>query len=355
MEMNGEQIIKKGKKAPNWISTMYIIFIAAIVITIGVIIYRQKNEIPEPIDFTTNGAIGMETNKYAYLNIEGLTDEVAIYGNLENEYDANNDRYYIAISGGYLYLVDLDYETIDKLKAWQEYTFSEDENAVPPDPVKIYGMTEEVPTQLKQYAIDYYNEGISEEYQISLDEYEYVFGSVLLNVRKEPVDTSMEEMIIFVAGTGIFIILMIHIGIIVISRKTIKYLKKNEYEEDLARQLDDFVEEKHYKDKIILTRDYLVDIQNGITAFKYSDVKWIHVHNVKSYGVVTVSSSIMVHLKDGKTNLQCVEIKGKATEEFVEIFNKICEKTSPDTLKGYTQENIKEFNQYKKELKNKSI
>lgn len=353
MEMNGEQIIKKGKKAPSWIITMYAICIAAIVIAIGIMTYRNENEKPEPIDFTTNGAVGMDIDKYAFLEIEGLTDEVAIYGN-ENENDSSNDRYYIAISGGYLYLVDLDFDTLEQLKAWQDYTFSEDENAVPPEPVTIYGMTEQVPTELKQYAIDYYNNFVSEEYQVSLEYFENIFGSVLLNVRREPVDTSIEGMVILLASMGIFIILIVHISVTITSKRTIKYLKKNGYEEEVARQLDDCVEEKHYKDKVILTRDFLVDIQNGITAFKYSDVKWIHVHNVKSYGI-TVSSSIVVHLRDGKTNLQCVEIKGNATDEFVEVFNKICEKASPDTLKGYTQENIKEFKQYKKELKNQSL
>ena len=48
------------------------------------------------------------------------------------------------------------------------------------------------------------------------------------------------------------------------------------------------------------------------------------------------------------------EIDGKdyyflTTEEFLNIFNKICEKVPTDCLKGYTQENIKAFKKYKKE------
>ena len=127
---------------------------------------------------------------------------------------------------------------------------------------------------------------------------------------------------------------------------------ENHYEEELARQLDDFVEEKHYHDKVILTKDFFVDIKNGLVAFKYSDVKWIHIHSLKYYGVFNVSSSIIVHLKDGKTNLQCVEIKGKETEEFMDIFHKLCEKAPEDALRGYTQENIKAYKEYKKSLKN---
>ena len=74
---------------------------------------------------------------------------------------------------------------------------------------------------------------------------------------------------------------------------------------------------------------------------------------MKYYGVVTASSSIIAHLRDGKTDMQCVQIKGDSTEEFLGIFNKICEKAPADCLKGFTTENQKEFKEYRKELKRK--
>ena len=357
MEMKGEQILKKGKKTPKWIIWGYAIIILIAVVSIGIMTYREENEKPEPIDFTTNGAIDMETEQYAYMKVEGLTDEIAIYGNTENENSEENDRYYIAINEGYLYIVDLDFETIEKLKQIQEYTYSTDAEMPVPEPVTIYGMTENIPQQLKQMVVDYYNESVGEEYAITVDEFELYFGSVLLNVRKSPVDTTVEGAIFALSIIALIIMIIIHIVSNVARTKMKKYLKNNEYEQDLAEQLDDLVEEKYYKDKIIFTRDFFVDLKSGVglQAFKYSDVKWIHIHTVKYYGIVTVSSSIIVHLKDGKTNIQCVEIKGKETEEFMEIFNKICEKIPQDALKGYTQENAKAYKEYKKSLKNKNI
>ena len=53
--------------------------------------------------------------------------------------------------------------------------------------------------------------------------------------------------------------------------------------------------------------------------------------------------------------MSCVEIKGKTTEEFLEIFNKICEKAPADSLKGYTKENLQEFKKYKKDLKQNKL
>ena len=355
MEMNGEQIIKNGKNTPKGIMWAYVICILAIIIAAGVMTYREENEKPTAIDFTTEGAVGMETDKYAYLKVEGLTDEVAIYGNVENESDSTNDRYYIAVSGKYLYIVDLNYDTIDLLKPLQDYTYSEGENDVQPEPVTIYGMTESVPDELKKMIVDYYNAAVGEEYKITVDQFEMYFGSVLLNVRRQPVNTVLEEVVIIFAFIGAFVVVIMHIAISIINARTKKYLKKNGYEEDLAHQLDDFVEEKHYKEKVILTRDYFVDIKNGFTAFKYSDIKWVHIHNLKYYGTITVSSSIVVHLNDGKTKFQCVEIKGDATDEFLEIFNKICEKAPTDALKGYTQENVKAYKEYRKSLKKNTL
>lgn len=351
MEMNGEKIIKKGKKTAKWVIWGYVICIVTIIVASFVIDYRKETETPEPIDFSTEGTVEINADQYAYLNIEGLTDEVAIYGDTENENSSTNDRYYIALNQGYMYIVDLDFDTINLLKPLQEYLFSSDENAVAPEPVKIYGMTEKVPSELKNYVLDYYNKGAPEEYQISLEEFDLYFGSVLLNVRKEPVDTSMEEAIILFAVFGIVVLLITHIAMSIEKLKIKKYLKKNGYEEELANQLNDFVEEKHYKDKVILTKDFFMDIKNGgFATFKYSDVKWIHIHNVKTYGI-TATSSMFVYLNDGKTKLNCVEIKGKPTEEFLEIFNKICEKAPVDCLKGYTKETINGYKEYKKEIK----
>ena len=128
MEIDGKQILKRGAKTASWIWLGYVICVIAIIGAMFSAMYREKNDTPEPIDFTTNAAIGINTGEYGYLNVQGLTDEVAIYGNVNNKYSYFNDRYYIAISGGYMYIVDLNFQTIDLLKPWQDYLFSEDEN-----------------------------------------------------------------------------------------------------------------------------------------------------------------------------------------------------------------------------------
>ena len=279
MEMNGKQILKKAKKTLPGIKIAYIIVFLAVIISVGVIIYRDEYKKPEAIDFTTNGAIGMATDQYAYLDVEGLTEEVAIYG-------------------GYLYVVDLNFEIIEQLKAIQQYTYSTDENAVAPEPVKIYGMTETIPDDLKEMILDYYNESASEENKITLEEFDLYFGSVLLNARRDPIDITIETTIIGIALMALVVIIVLHISLKIVTKRTTKYLESSGYEEDLEHQLDDFVEEKFYNEKVIFTKDYFVVVRGNLVAFKYSDVKWIYTHTVKQYGFITINSSIIVHLND---------------------------------------------------------
>lgn len=350
MNSDGENIIKKTK-IPSSLIIGYIVCVVLIIVSLGLINNKEKNQ-PTPIDFTTNGAIGMEAGKYAYLDVEGLSKEVAIYGNVDNENDESNDRYYIAISNGYWYIIDLNFETIDKLKDIQEYTYSTDANATKPETVKIYGVTEEISTELKKKIIDYYNEGLEDDEKIDESVFENYFGSVMLNVRKSPVDTTTEDLIIVFAGIGLIVLIIYHISISIVKKGVRKYLKDNQYEEELIDELNNNVEAKYYKGDVILTKNFFVNKKNGsLVIFKYSDVKWIYTSNLKYRGIITTSTSIIARLKDGKTNLQCISINGKETAEFSEVFKKICEKVSDECLKGYTVENEKEYKEYAKEIK----
>lgn len=349
--MNGREILKKGKHSSKTFTIIYCICIFVIIATFFYAAYKLGNETPEATNFTENGAVGMEPDKYVYMKVDGLSDLIATYGPSESEYTDENEKYYIAISDGYWYIVNLDNETLNKLKEIQSFTFGEIENQ--PEPVTIYGMTEEVPQELKQIAIDIYNDGLTEEEQMSIEEFDQCYGSVLLNVRKTPEDLTVETIIIGISIIVFVVTVIAHICDKIIRLRVYKYLKNNEYIEDISKQLDDDVEEKFFNDKVIFTKDYFVDTyKSEFCAVKYSDIKWIHTHIVKYNGMVPVSNSIILHLKDGKTNFQCLTIHGTIKQEFENVFSKICEKMPADSLKGYTRENIKEFKNYKKELKN---
>lgn len=350
MEIDGERIIRKSKKAPKWIVFGYIICILVIMWAIYSGANHQEEKLPEPTDFTTDGAIGMSENKYVSFSVEGLSEQIAICE--ESIDDTDKERYYIAINNGYMYILDLDLETAEKLKLLQDYTYFSENNHTTVNPITIYGVTEKIPQQLKQIVIDICNERSGEENKVTIENFDTYFGSVLLNVKRTPTYFGIENVEIIIALIVISILIILHVAMKIEKIKSKKYLKKNKYEEEFTTQLREYIEEDHYKHKVILTKDFLVDVKyGGFSTFKFSDVKWVHIYNTKSY--VTPSSSIEVYLRDGKTNFECVEIKGNPTDEFWGIFDKICERVPEDCLKGFTKDNIKAFKEYKKQLKKK--
>lgn len=200
MKSKKKQPSKNDRKKLSLIKVGYAICILAIAVSILLIIIKKIIS-PEPINFTTDGAIDMETEQYAYLNVQGLSTEI--------DSQSDTGRYYIAYNGGYMYIVNLDFKTKMQLKSWQKYTNSEEKNVKEPKIEKIYGTTESISDDLKQKILDFYNEGLNEQYKMEEYEFENYFGSVLLNVKRDVGDIFIPKIILFVAIIAIVILLIL--------------------------------------------------------------------------------------------------------------------------------------------------
>ena len=132
-------------------------------------------------------AIGIYENRqkeedYFYLNdiIENKNNEIDALGYLEiseepysiakYEYD-NNHAFYIVFDGRYYYITYLSDELYEILNT----------DNLKEKKIKIYGTTALIPDEVRKIAIDAYNQGLDEENQISIDEFESYFGEVYLN------------------------------------------------------------------------------------------------------------------------------------------------------------------------------
>lgn len=285
--MKVKESLKQGKHTSKKFFIIEFICIVVTILSVFIMSDRIEKEKPNATDLSQNGAIGTEAGKYVYLQIDGLSDEIAIG-----------------------------------------------------------------PDDLRQIAIDFFNEGLDDEQKITVDQFEDYFGSVLLDTSENPVDVSLELILVLISVITLFVTIIIQICNKVIRIKTFKYLEKNSYEKELEKQLEDNVEETFFNDKLIVTKDFLVDTTGEtFVAVKFSDIKWIYTHRLKYYGVVSISNNIIILLNDGKTQFQCLDTKGKISDEFEKAFDKICDKLPNDSLKGYTQENIIEFKEFKKNLK----
>ena len=341
--MKVKESLKQGKHTSKKFFILEILCIVISFVAIFIMSSRIEKEKPNATDLTQNGAIGTEKDKYVYLQIDGLSDEIAI--------GPEDEKYYVAINGNEWYIVSLSSADLEELNDIHEYTYGKIENK--PASVVVYGITEEVPDDIKEIAIEFFNQGLEDDQKITMEEFESYFGSVMLNTSKNPVDISLESIIILISVITLFVMIIIQICNKVIRLRTFKYLEKNNYEKELEKQLDDDIEETYFNDKLIITKDFIVDMTGeSFVAVKFSDIKWVYTHRLKYYGVVSISNNIIIVLNDGKTQFQCLDTKGKISEEFEKVFEKICEKIPNDSLKGYTEENIAEFKGYKKDLKN---
>lgn len=308
--MKVKESLKQGKHTSKKFFIIEFICIVVIILSVFIMSDRIEKEKPNATDLSQNGAI--------------------------------ND--------GVGYIVSLSSVELEELNNIHEYTYGNIENR--PASVNVYGITKEVPDDLKQIAIDFFNEGLDDEQKITVDQFEDYFGSVLLDTSENPVDVSLELILVLISVITLFVTIIIQICNKVIRIKTFKYLEKNSYEKELEKQLEDNVEETFFNDKLIVTKDFLVDTTGEtFVAVKFSDIKWIYTHRLKYYGVVSISNNIIILLNDGKTQFQCLDTKGKISDEFEKAFDKICDKLPNDSLKGYTQENIIEFKEFKKNLK----
>ena len=249
--MSLNEILKQGKHTSKKFLIVYAICIIAIIFSLIIATERIENEKPNATDFTQNGAIGTEIGKYVYLQIDGLSDVIATYG--ENEIE----KYYIAINGYNWYIVSLSSTDLEELKNIQAYTYGQIDNK--PASVTIYGITEEVPEDLKKIAIDFYNKGLEDDEKITIDDFENYFGSVMLNTTKDPVDLTIETIVGLISMITLFVVVIIQFFNKLIRIKVNKYLEKNNYKEELEKQLSNNIEDTFFNEKLIITKDFLID------------------------------------------------------------------------------------------------
>ena len=223
--MKVKESLKQGKHTSKKFFIIEFICIVVIILSVFIMSDRIEKEKPNATDLSQNGAIGTEAGKYVYLQIDGLSDEIAI--------GPDDEKYYVAINDGVGYIVSLSSVELEELNNIHEYTYGNIENR--PASVNVYGITKEVPDDLKQIAIDFFNEGLDDEQKITVDQFEDYFGSVLLDTSENPVDVSLELILVLISVITLFVTIIIQICNKVIRIKTFKYLEKNSYEKELEK------------------------------------------------------------------------------------------------------------------------
>lgn len=332
--MDNNQKIKKLKSLVRGNTGLKFTTIAIflfMVILLVYFIYLCNMKIPD-------AKYALDTDKqgeFVKYDVDFLTDAFAVYS-VDNK---DVDKYYLAMdSNNSLCILKIDDSNLPKFNNILSYTYGETDEK--PEKIEVYGVYKKIPSELKNLALDFYNE-ISNEEIISKDNFENYFGSCYISTFETPYDEK-ENVIMIIE----FIFLIIFIGVftallstIISTNKTLKRLvKENKLDEiyDLINSPDtDIIENQN----IMLTNKYIICYNNKLEIIKYSDIIWIY-EFIQRYNGIEISRYIRVLLKNKKyTAIFPKKFRGNDYTLFQELFTKICEKC-PNALIGYNNENI---------------
>lgn len=318
-------------------------FIISLVITliggflIGYGIYLNINYEPDYVyldDILTSD--GEQEGLAAYLNVHFELFQFA-------EDEEGTNKYYIAWDKDYAYIIYLDSLNLKAFETEDLYDI----------PVRLEGVTVEIPDNIRDWALEGYNYYFSEDETftpITDKDFESYLGAVYLDTTVSPEEPGDMYWVIGMLPTifgGIFLIASV-IGFINFKKNVNKLSDAEVLKLDMELGSPN---SKYYKKSVLfMTDSRIVSLNNAFELINYSDIIWIYPYELRQNGIKT-TQAIKVMDKEGKlyTIGQTEAFGKKAKNEFNEIYQTILTK-NPNIISGYdkgTRMLIKERYGYK--------
>ena len=261
-------------------------------------------------------------NIYTYLDVKNTALLFA-------GFDDKKEYYYFVTDGTYVYIAYMD-----------EATYKENFENDGKDNIRIYGYTYTTTKDVKQIAIDTYNEmyELKGDEALTVADFSNYFGSVYMNLTD---NLSNETGICDMLGFITFITGMVML---------IAYFKNTSRNElNMINSQLNSKDSFNYKDlKLFLTDNYIVSYINNFYAVKYEDVLWIYEHIQRVNGFRTYTAILVMDKKFKLHTIVQTSLNTKAKKEsFNEIFETISNKNE-NILVGYTKENRDKIKNMKK-------
>lgn len=313
-----------------------VITILILLITLSLTVayfYLQNKEQPETVyAISTN-----EENKFVEFDVHYLTDCIATY-----THDSIVDKYYFAKDDDYIVIAKLTDNEITDMEDIIKYTYGEIDTK--PEYVTITGTNEKIPTELKEIALEAYNE-MFVGYEITEDEFEDYLGACYINTSITPY-TNIEIFIIIFVFFGylyIFFVIIFKLTWYIKSKSNInKITKSNELDDIYSELNNELAITKLNEQDIILTENYLIDHYRFFQTIKYTDIVWIYEYSFRYNGVETRC----IKLLDKNRKIKCIGYKNSTNKNYELIHNLLVllQQKCPKALVGYSKENIKATN-----------
>ena len=339
INLNSEVFYKNKKR-----NTLYLMIgIILLIITVLLIylgIKNEKQELPEPVALINlrNGE-NIEEDKYVFIDVNTKPYLFAVY---ETDGIEDNAKYYFVMDkNNYLYIV---YMTDAKAKTFETETIKDNS-------IIIYGITKKIPNDIKDLAIESYNDLMEDTYLTKENFKEYV-GFMYLDSKTPLYDSSLYYMGAFLTGFFFILIIVVYIVIIIKNKKTLKKIS-NEELANIDVELSQTSNNKYKKLNLYLLKNCIVDFGNNIIIKKYSDIIWAYPYEQRYNGLI-INRFIKLVDKDNKMyNIAISKIYEKNKEILIqEILNELKLKNE-NIILGYDKYNKKIVKEKIKEIKNK--
>ncbi len=320
-------------KPSKGVKISIIISIILLIAFIGYFVYLNIKPLEEP-----KYAIDTyESDEYAYFNVNFLTDCFATY-----EDGSYIEKYYMAGDEKYIMILKLNDTLFNEMSNINKYTYGDIDEK--PESIRTTGMTKEIPSKLKELALDFYNKMYPDNKQTITTISNYI-GGYYLDTTKTPNSQTTSLLIALIIFDSLYLII---IGIVIISNKISskkeigKLIEKNELDNVYGQYLDP-TKEEYSKQNIIFLKSYIIDYSSSLKILKYTDIIWFYMHIHRVNGVASQKDIIVLKNDKKRLNICGKNTLGKYTNTFEEIINKLAEKC-PNALIGYTNENIAKTN-----------
>jgi len=325
--LNAEAFFKSSKRNKNLlIIGLVLLAITALLIYLGV--QNENKPLPDIIslsDFIEQGKSNEEV--YSYVDINVTPYLFAVY---ETDGVEEESKYYLAMdSENHLYIL---YMKEDNYKILDVDTIEE-------NPIRVTGITRKISSDIKELAIESYNELMEQEYLTEDNFIEYV-GLVYLDMESPINDSSLYYLGAFLSGFFALLIIIIYIVIVVKNKKTFK----NMPEEELARidtELSGMESSEYANMKFYLLKDYVVDMGNNIVIIKYADILWAYPFEQRYNGLLINKCIKLIDKNNKMYDVASTKMLDKNKDEVLqEILQKLQAKNT-DIILGFNKDNRK--------------
>ncbi|MCR4894386.1 MAG: hypothetical protein K5911_06620 [Eubacteriales bacterium] len=271
---------------------------------------------------------------YCYIDVVGVSDWL---------YKYDSSTYYTVLDSDGNYGIALikssDYYSMSAQRTY----WDSDDDAVAPEPYRLYGMSVTTTDTLKK--------NIAEVWGMSQVEYSSYFGRLYLNASASP---SSNRGSLFIAlavfslagwfGTGLY-------SLISRSRakKSVRNLEATGRMQEASSQFYNAVTNYPSEPPIVVTKDYIFTKNTG-SVVDLSDIKWIF-RRIQRYNFVKVGEYLIGKTADGKEKMLMTINKNSEPGIEDRIVDNI-RAINPDLIVGYSKEAQAAYNEYRKAVKN---